>query len=178
MSHAVLKKQIDDIAADLGAFYRKPVAEEASVLLREAISKRLGGRYVDVFLHWTEAADEDFVAAAAELKAMFSEQTGERIIGLAQFAGARVTRRPSAIWLEGKVYRIRLARMWSYSPGDGQDIRWAAEITPVGRVCAGGYRFSTSTERKKTEMDAPSEYLAEKGMRELFEKLFRVTFAG
>lgn len=177
MTFAVLRQQIDDIVTDLGPVFWKPAAEEASVILRDVITRRLGGRHVDYTLHWTLTEDADAVQAAAELKALFSEKTGERIVGLAKYRGSQISLRATGVWADGKVYRARLGRMWSYSPGEGQDMRWAAEITAVGRVAAGGWRTALAQDAKKWSMDAPSEYLAEKGMRGLFEKQFRVEFA-
>lgn len=175
MSFIVFQRQMVEVVNDLGNPFWKPVAEEANALLREVLEIRQG-KQIDHYLHWTLAEKQDFVAAAEKLKAAFSDTTGERVTALARLHDAQVSLRPTAVWLDGKTYRVRLARLWSYSPGDRKDIRWAAEITPFGRVCAGGYRgFMTGPERKKFQIDAPSEYLAEKGMREIFEKTFRVT---
>lgn len=175
MSFIAFQRQMVEIVNDLGKPFWKPTAEEANALLREAMEIRQG-HTVDHFLHWTLAEKQDFAGAAEKLKAMFSETTGERVTALARLRDAQVSLRPTAVWLDGKTYRMRLARLWCYSPGDRQDMRWAAEITPFGRVCLGGYRgFLTGPERKRFQLDAPSEYLAEKGMREMFEKNFRVT---
>lgn len=178
MSFTAFKTLIDEISADIGPRFRRAVAEEAGEMLREHMGINRDGVYQDPFLYWTEATDKDIEQAAMSLKAFFSEKTAERIKGVITLHSAQVTVRPSAIWMAGKVYGVRLARMWSYSPGEGRDLRWAAEITAFGRVAAGGYRFASGTDRKKVETDAPSEHLAEKGMVDLFERFYRVSLLG
>lgn len=176
MSFRVFQRQLWDIVGDLGKPYWKAISEEASQSLHEAVTKRLDGIYVDRTFHWTLAQKEDFVAAAEMLKAKFTETTTERVVSLAGVLGTQVSLRPTAVWVDGKIYRRKLMGLWSYQPAPNMDMRWAVEVTPFGRVVAGAYfGFVTGPERKRFEMDAPSEYLAEKGMREICEKVFRVT---
>ena len=95
---------------------------------------------------------------------------------VASVRGTQVSLRPTSAWVDGKTYRMRLVNMWSYMPAPNMDMRWAVAVTPFGRVVAGAYHgFATAPERKRFELDAPSEYLAEKGMREICEKVFRMT---
>ncbi len=174
MSFPLFKTTLDEIVTDLGGAFRRAVAEEAAPMVRAAISKRRDGYLPDLFTFWTETEDEDFVGATAELKAMFSETTGERALGFAEQRGGRLVHRPSAIWLEGRKYRARVARLWSYEPYPGADLKWAAEVTQFGRACIGAPGYLGPKERSRYERDVPSEHLAEKAMKDLFEERWRV----
>lgn len=174
MSFSLLKEKIDAIGADIG--FRHVVAEKAGELLRGEITKRNDGRYTrDFFTYWTEAVDEDFVAVAGALEAMFTESTSERAQGLANYQNRKVVHRISAVWMEGAKYRMRLARCWSYEPFPGADLKWAAEVTALGRMVIGAPSYMGAAERKKFERDCASEYLAERAMKDLFENAFRVS---
>lgn len=176
MTHEVFRAEISAIVHDLGALSWKPVCEEASTALRNAMAARDDGRMPDLFLFWTHARDEDFVKATADVKAMFSETTGERVLGMAECRrGERIIHRPSAIWLEGKKHRARVARLWSYQQYEGSDLKWAAEVTQFGRACIGRGGYLSMTERKRFERDVPLEYLAEKAMLDLWETTWRMS---
>lgn len=173
MTFALLKAKIDAIGADLG--YRQAVALDADVFLRHAIAARNDGRMPDTWTYWTEALDADFAKAAEQLEAEFTEHTQERVQGLGRYQGRKVVHRVTGIWLEGASYRARLSRCWSYHPAEGGDLKWAANVTDFGRRIIGVRRYGlTKTDRARLERDCPSEYLAERAMKDLFETNFRV----
>lgn len=170
MSFAIFKQKLDDIGADLG--FRTAIAEDAGTFLRNAITARCDGRIPELFTYWTMAEDADFVAAAAELEKTYNVRTAERAQGTAKYQGRNVVHRVTGVWLEGKVYRACLTRCWSYESRG--ELQWAAEVAPFARLILGFSRYPSKTDRARLEKDLPSEYLAERAMKDLFETHFRV----
>lgn len=171
MSLSEFRKAVDEVTADFSPSFRHAIVTTATSILRDQMSAAREGRHMPFWDFWVDATVSDFVAAAGEVRKHFQEQTSEKVSGQFKLGGAMVRLRPSAIWMEGRSYRIRLARCWSTYTGDGS-VQWTAEITDFSKLCV--YNSLWPATRKKFTADTASEHNAEKAMRELFEQHYQV----
>lgn len=177
MSFRIFQRKVKEIRDDIGPFL-EGVMTAASEELRYAIAEREKiPPYGVPQHHWVAAHPEDFVRAAERLEELFGTKTQERIVAVAEVRGSRCVQRPSAIWLEGKKYRVRLVTIEGAQVGD--ELRWVAEATDFAKVAVWGHKFGPYDARAKKALrsDHASEHLANGGMRTIFEKVFNVTLS-